>query len=317
MDQETTEQIASISRLLAARLRIEPGALSAASAQERQRLLAEEIERALADQVPAKRRALLQDLQQRLPTWDAETARTTPLPEDEPVGAPPATASATRLAESLIAAYAEADPDERDRVWTVLARAGLGPDGAVRLGEDVLASVREAAGMPEGSALEPERAGVIAAELVAFARRLDGLLQTTWRELSAGGGGSAAGGVAAGELPREPLDRQIAGYLAGGEAVSRAQVTARLEAVRGLAGALIAAIGGLNHELADRLHARLSPSKIEQLARQDKRWHEIGTEPACWRRYRDVAATLDEAELEQEIKRIITDNATRYRRGTV
>jgi hypothetical protein len=51
------------------------------------------------------------------------------------------------------------------------------------------------------------------------------------------------------------------------------------------------------------------------MARQDKRWHEVGTEAACWRRYKEVAATLDEAEIEREIKQLIVDGTKKYRHG--
>jgi hypothetical protein len=231
-------------------------------------------------------------------------ARAATLPA--PGGAEEGPAAPVDLARALAAAVERMTADEREEAAHVLRQSGLFASGA--MGGWSPATERDLLdrlGADEQESPSAERVALALAEAAAFVASTDKLARKTWRELSGGMAG----------LPKDELGVSIRRFATGDDDISRSQLAEQLEDIRSLIAALIASIGAVGGRLGDDLTRRLSPSAIEALARQDKRWHEVGTEAACWRRYKEVAATLDEAEIEREIKQLIVDGTRKYRHG--
>ncbi len=297
-------EVAALARLIASRLRLIQADFADVPPDQRREHLTEEVERVLGDQTPARRRALLEELLEQFPTWDSEMARAARPPEDAGAGAEQ---SPVELARALAAMAPRMTPDEREAAARELRQSGLfaagGPGGWSPQAENDLL---ERIGAPEDAALDADRVAGALAETAAFVGSVDRLVCKTWRELS----GGAAG------LPRDELALGVRRYATGDTDISRSQLAEQLEGIRSLIAALIASVGAVGRRLGDDLNQRLGPAAIEAIARQDKRWHEMGVDSACWRRYKEVAATLEETEIEREIKQLIVDGAKKYRHGT-
>ena len=105
------------------------------------------------------------------------------------------------------------------------------------------------------------------------------------------------------------LKKLCAAYLGADSTIPRGQVAYDLERSRALTAALIASIGQVGQEFAKRYRAKFAPLEIEKQAAGRGGGLLAGKDAKCWRAYRDLAAEMDEAKIEAEVLRGLTDYA--------
>jgi len=150
-------------------------------------------------------------------------------------------------------------------------------------------SLRRLLGMPEDEPIAPERLESLAWVLCAAMSNLDQVAWSTWEQVA----------PKSDLRRRAPLKEAVRAYLAGDRESAKIQEDA--ESTRLLCACLISALSQAGH-LAHRRMADLAPEEIESFARLERKWHE-GLESACWRKYRELAGTLDESSVESEMLR--------------
>jgi len=275
----------------AARLRMIQTDLADQPEEVREAHLREEIGHAIAKMVPDERRAFLAALQERFPAWEsAASAAAAAHAEAEGV----TSASDRRelrdpvfLAERLAEASKGMSERERETVLAVLGRAGLAPagDGA---GASVGAAFAEAVGL-EASGVDAGRALAAAAELVQVIDRLDQLAWSTWKQMA----------PKSTLRRREAVGKTLARFVSEDEGASRAQLSEDLERFRQLTAALLSSFSRVG-PLAHQIVAPFAPEEISRFARQEKKMLE-SMEVACWRKYQELAGSLERGSVEAEM----------------
>jgi hypothetical protein len=256
---------------LAARLRTLQANFADDDAATRQTYLTEEIERALKGSVPEKRRALLDALAIRFPSW--QTAAPV---RDAAAPAPAAPSTPEELLEQLLAKLPSLTDPQRAAFTGKLQAAGLIPEKAATTGAgiDLPAEMQRRLGLQTGQSFDPERAGKTLALLLDMVLTMDQLVWTLWKQL-------AAKSAIRKEADLVKLSAQ---YLTGSPEVSNAQMVQTLERTRKMVAGLLGAVGRAGAAFA-RERARLfDPEAIKADARSEKGAFE-SLEFACWRKY--------------------------------
>ena len=277
---------------LAARLRLIQANFSDDAPAARQGYLIEEIERALKDINPSRRKAHLAALTERFPAWEAAAHA----PVATPAGTP-------ETPEELLARFIEVagalPPDQKAVFKRKLLDAGLvevqqGPSSL-----DLPEEIRKKLGLPAGKPLHLERAAKMLAGLADVTLALDQLAWALWKQLA----------------PRSMIRKEadfakLAGpYLAGDPEVSTQQVAAPLEKTRKLIASLLGAVGRAGSTFAKKHVGRFAPDVIEDWAKMEKRTFEA-LEAACWRKYVQHAKEHGtEPAIENEIQEAIVKAA--------
>ena len=258
------------------------------SADMRRDHLRDELDLAVSKMLPEERRAFVDALKDRFPAWDSGSRVAE---QDDPVGVSSPmdrreAADPVLLAERLAETAGGLSDRQRESVMAILSRAGLQEEGGRSISS--LSDFAEAAGVSDAALIDPERALIVAAQLLAMVDRLDQLAWSTWKQMA----------KSSDLRRRSPLKQTIARYTAGEES-SSAQVSEDAERVRQLIAALLSSFSQVG-SLAYRNVARFSPEEIARFARQDKKLLE-GLEVACWRKYQELAGSVDQAGIEAEI----------------
>jgi hypothetical protein len=254
---------------LAARLRVLQVNFADDEPATRQEFINQEIERALKGSVPEKRKALLQALAQRFPSFEAAPAAQ----NHEPTGARTEPETAEALLDKLLNALAGLPADQRAALTERLKGAGLAPEGDGGQFE-VSPELLKRLGLEPNRALSPARAAKSLGMLLEMVLTLDQLVWTLWKQ------------VAPKSMVRKEGDlvKLMGEYLAGSNEVSTAQLLQTLERSRKLVAGLLGAVGRAGASYA-RDRARIfDPNAIEADARAEKKWNE-SVEFACWRKY--------------------------------
>ena len=274
-------------------------------AQMRQEQLCEELEHALVGRTPQQRQAFLEGLLARFPTWDAPTVAASQgaVPGALPgaVGQSPTDARELSDPSFLVSRLVELAPKfsaEQKRLLVERLRqaellpVGTAPQWDSQVNAELLAKLHLALDRQIDSA----RMLSLLPALLEFALSLDQVVWRTWKDVA----------------PRSDVRRktglpqQIARFASGDQKVSSEQVDENLASLRQLIAALIASIGQVGHQWASKHATRTSPEEIEALARMEKQWHE-GFAVACWRKYTELAGSMDPASIERDVKQVIAD----------
>jgi hypothetical protein len=133
--------------------------------------------------------------------------------------------------------------------------------------------------------------------LADFVCKLEPLVWNTWRKLS----------PRSGLRPPGALKKTMGQFLCDGPQVSRQQVDVQLKLLQRLIAAIITSISRVGSQFAKRHIAKFSPSEIEALVRMEHGSVFVSHEVKCWRKYLELADSLNEDSTETEIVRAIVD----------
>jgi hypothetical protein len=286
--------------LTANRLRLIQADLADEGASTRREQLAEEVRTALEQVQPSERNAFIEAVEERFPGW--EGGRVVTYGEGSGgVGAGGGGAAApTDIAElsdpgflvrQLVKAADKMNEADRRAAGERLAAAGIAPAGVGEIPAESVARVKAAVQIEASKDVNAGRmldALAIMAEQVVS---LDKLVSTTWSQMAPGSG----------QRRRQALGLVLAKYLTGSDEVGREQMAQDLGRFRQLTAAMLASIAQAG-EQAYRQMAKISPDQVEALAKAEKKWNE-SVEFACWRKYQELAGSVDPATVESEVIR--------------
>jgi hypothetical protein len=273
----------------------------------RKEYLSEEIERALSSVVPEQRKAFLTELIEQFPSWDAkvevqlrgeETTERT-LTDARELQDP------NFLVARLIDRSAELGEGERKVLVERLKEAGLARVSQGAWPEEAEATLRQDLRLPNEENVDPTRTLELVGMLADFALRLDQLVWSSWQRIA----------------PRsnirrdKALQQTLKAFLLGDQDVPRGQVAGDLEKLRQLIASLVAAVGQAGRQFGSRHLAKFSPVEIEALASMEGGGFLVSKEVKCWRKYTELADTLNEASIDSEIMETIANYAENLMKG--
>jgi hypothetical protein len=273
----------------------------------RREYLSEEIERAMAAVVPEQRQTFLEDLMVRFPTWDAkvevqlrkeETTDRTRMDERE-------LQDPNFLAARLINLVPSLSPRERQVLIERLREAGLVAVQASGWPAETVDGLRSKLRMAPDEPIDPGRALEMVALLADLASSLDQLAWNTWQR------------ICPKSMFRRPGDlrKTMSRFLNGGQDVGREQVNQELSKLRQLIASLISAVSQAGKQFANRYLTKFSPNEINALVNMEGGGFLVSKEVKCWRKYAELAGTLNEASIETEIMEAIANYAESLMRG--
>jgi hypothetical protein len=283
---------------LAARLRLIQANFADQAAGSRQGYLLEEIERALKDINPSKRKAHLDALGEHFPAWEA----TAPAPVVTVEGTPE---TPDELLSRFIDTMGKLSTEEKSRFKRKLAEAGLLEVQASTGTVDLPGEMRRKLNLTAEQPIHAERATKLLGGLLEVTLALDQLAWALWKQMA----------------PKSVIRKEgdfaklVGPYLAGDAEVATAQVAGPLEKTRKLIASLLGAVGRAGSTYAKRHVGRFAPEVIKDLAQLEKKmWENI--EPVAWRKYEQLAREhASEPALESEIQDAIVKAAEMIQMG--
>jgi hypothetical protein len=279
---------------LASRLRLIQANFADDPASVRHGYITEEIERALKDISPTKRKAYLEALAERFPAW--EGVRSAPTSDDK-AGAAPLTAE--ELVARLLQLAPTLSPEARAAFANQLHAAGLSIKESADAFLQLPPELQKKLGLASGKPLHLERAVKVLIITTELALALDQLAWALWKQLAPRS-----------TIRKESDFQRLAGsYLAGDAEVSGAQLMQPVEKTRRLIAGLLGAVGRAGSAYAKKYASQLSPEVIEDWAKMEKKFTE-SLEAACWRKFVQHAKEhASEPAIEHEIQEAIAKAA--------
>jgi len=307
--QALANQVSNVSKHVAAtahRLKLIQIDFADESPDVRQGYLSEEVERALGEVVPDERREFLRSLMDWFPTWD-------PNVDLRPIEMPAPTQSKTDadelgdpsfLVTRLTDVAATLSDAERQAIIERLREAGLAPKTEGGWPEEAVQRLRQSLQIDRETALDPERTLELVALAADFASNLDQLVWRAWQKL----------GPKSSVRSTTPLRTILKQFVTGDQAVPRGQVVHDVRKLRQLIAALVAA-AGMGGQFAARYLARYSPAEIEAIVRMEGVRFLKAFEVRCWDKYKEMAAELSEAAIENEVRESVAEFAEQLMKG--
>jgi hypothetical protein len=284
--QSLAERTANRIRLLQADLADEdPGA--------RRAHVADEVRAALSKLVPDDQERFLEALEDRFPAWEAEGLGARGGAEAQPVSVSP-----TDLAEFNDAGFlirqlqklaGSMSAERRAAAAEALAEVGIGGAGGVS--PAALDRLRAALEVGPEAAIDLERAVQVMATVLEKMLSLDDIAWKNWMQISENR-----------RRGRSELAGLLGRYVTGDGEVGSSQVGDELESFRRLAASLMLALSQ-SGEAAYKQMRRLHPDEIEGVIRNEKGSVLVAQDVRCWRRYRELAGSMDAAQVEREVLR--------------
>ena len=290
MDSHLSEE-AQWASGLASRLRLIQANFADDPATVRQGYITEEIERAIKPISPTRRKAYLDSLAERFPSWDGTRSTAGSDVKDVAVAAAPLTAE--ELVARLVELAPTLSPEARTAFATQLQVVGLSIKEAANVFLALPADLQKKLGVPAGKPLQLERAVKVLAITAEVTLKMDQLAWALWKQVA-----RQSVVKKEGELPK------LAGpYLAGDPEISAAQVAQPVEQTRKLIAALLGAVGRAGSLYANDYARNMAPDALEDWAKMEKKTFE-SVEAACWRKFKQQAA---EHATQQAIEKRIQD----------
>jgi len=284
----------SLAELTANRLRLIQADLADEPAETRRAHLNDEV-RAALEKVPSEERNdFLEAVGDRLPAW--EGGRVVTGSEGGTMLSPTDMAEFNDpgfLLRQLVKVAPSMSDEQRREAGERLAAAGIAPPGVGEIPPEAFARAKAAMQIPADGHADVGRmleAGALLAEQVVL---LDALCWKIWRQIA----------PESKHRSLSPLNTTLASYVSGGDETGRGQVAESLERFRSLTAALLSSVGKVGGTVYAQL-VEFSPSKVEALAKADKKWNESDA-VAAWRKYRELTETIDQATVDSKVMRTV------------
>jgi len=277
------------------------------SEQTRTAYLCEEIEKALNSVLPDERNEFLGRLLEKFP---AGSFITQVISKETAVEGPPAVnESELKNVEFLVRSLQKIAPtlsdEQKDFVDKSLQEAGLRPkarqDNPVELDQQLKQKFKVA----DECSISAEKMVELSAILVDFAIKLESLVWNTWRQLS----------PRSAVRPHGDLTKKIGQFLSSDGEISVNQVDDDLKVLQRLTAAITSAVSRVGGQFAKRHLARFSPLEIEVLVKMEPGSVFVSHDVKCWKKYKELAETLNEDSIEMEIRKAIVDYVESLTKG--
>ncbi len=284
------------------------------NAAVRRKFLSEEIERALSAIVPGERKAFLDELMSRFPTWDPNVELAPP--EEQTAVYSPTDQQELQDPSFLVTRLTDLVPllSEEDKQALIerLREAGLvEPEAQPDMPEQAMKALTSELQLPENQPIDTTRLLNLVGQLVRFAQSLDQLAWETWKRMA----------------PRSAIGRParlrttMRQFVAGDREVTYDQVNQSLESLRRLVASLISAVGQAGRRVAANCIKRLSPSEIALLVKTESGglWKSLiqkSPDAKCWEKYVELAGQITEDSMEREIVEAIAASAEQLMKTT-
>ncbi|MHC4153314.1 MAG: hypothetical protein ACYST6_00075 [Planctomycetota bacterium] len=279
--------------------------------QTRAEYLCEEIERAMKTILPQERSEFLERLLARFPIGErgAQPALEKPEVESSPVIEADKLTDADFLVGHLLEILPTLSSNQKEGFANSLRQAGLpalsGQDSPDYCPQAIQTLKTE---LTVGNAQDFD--GTRFVELIILLAgcvcKLEPLVWNTWRKLS----------PRSSLRPPGALKKTMGQFLCQEPEASREQVDMQLKLLQRLIAAIITSISRVGSQFAKRHLAKFSPSEIEALVRMEHGSVFVSHEVKCWRKYLELADTLNEDSTETEIVRSIVDCVESLMKGT-
>ena len=274
--------------------------------QTRNEYLCEEIERALKTVVPDRRNRFLEALMARfpLPTLGSQPMQKVSASADASV-AVHRLKDADFLIRSLLPLVPTLSEDQKKliadslhlRQETPLAEGGYSQESVKKLKAVLLTG--------DGSSIRADRLMDLSIMLADFVCKLEPLVWNIWRKLS----------PRSGIRPSASLKDIMGKFVFNAQGASAEQIDNELKELQRLIAAIITAIGRVGGQFAKSHLAKFSPSEISAMVKVEHGSVFVSQEVRCWRKYAELASTLNEDTIESEIRDVIVGYVESLRKG--
>ena len=277
------------------------------SDQTRREYLCEEIEKALAAVVPAERDEFLRRLLERFPTGDFAVQPGMEGREVEGMSTAdePRFQNVDFMIQNLLEVIPTLTDEQKAIIDTSLQEAGLRPgprqDDFIDLDQELKAKLQ----MSGDLSLSAKELTELTAMLIEFVLKLEPLVWNTWRTLAPRSTVRSQGALAT----------KIGQFLCKNAEVSGSLVDEDLKILQRLIAALTTAVSRAGGQFAKRHLAKFSPSEIAALVRMEPGGVFVSHDVKCWRKYVELAETLNEDAIDMEIKKAIVDYVESLAKG--
>jgi len=296
LDQQTQQKAAE----LAHRLRLLQVDLAEHPSSERQDHMVEALERGLAGLTPENRRAVVDALADRFPSWDSNVqfgAAATGAPAVSVMDS-----SEVRDPSFLLARLIEVSrgmtPGQKESAAGELKKAGFALHGDAGLPEVPAKALHAALGLSARDHLDAGRVTELATMLASVAILLDNIVPAVWGRLA----------PTSGTRKTATLKTVLPRFASGDKETVRLQVDGDAETLRRITSGMIGAIKAAAGRFAREYLQRLDPAAIEQEVRSRGRFNIDGN---CWKEYQQRAGAVDADALEREFISIFVTEAER------
>jgi len=282
----------------ASRLRAVQADLADTESDLRTEHLADEIERSLEQIMPDDRKAFLEQLAARFPSWQGQSS-----------GVSAASGAAARsnadraelndpswLLERLIGLVGQMDDTGRTAIKQRLSEAGLLAGAVGDWPSGPAQRVRQLAFGGQDGPIDPGRVLDLLVVLLEFAQSLEKVVWRTWQQMA----------PRSQVRRRSPMNKTVGVFIAGDEDASRGDVKSTIEDLRQLTAAITAAVSQAGTLSYQRL-GNLFPDAVVGAAKDEgkKAWE--SWEVAYWRKFKQLASAMDQGTFEAEVTRALAE----------
>lgn len=275
---------------LARRLSYLQASLAEEMVEVREARLGEEISRALQPVSGNKRRAYLDALAERFPTWQMATV------SFDSAGTAPTPQTPDELVTALCAVAPQLTPERRAAIAERLAKAGVVKETGRVIDGEALTEIQSRLKLNATDKIDPQRLGRLFALLADMAGVLDQLTWNVWRTIA----------------PKSALRRDhmvpelrvlMRRSLVGESEVSSTQVYQQIEKTRQLLSALLASLDAVGRGFAHSYQTLYSPDAIREVVRgEGKPGLFDNPEARAWMRYTERTAQLTPGSIEADVR---------------
>jgi hypothetical protein len=253
--------------------------------------LGEEIERALKIVLPDQRKEFLEKLTTRFPVGSfgskvISDESTSPVSQaDVPI-------DSELLVRSLVEIAPTLSDENKQLIVKSLGQQTVTPAVEADYSEQSLKQLQTVLETGEAGAIRADRLMELSTMLAGLVCKVEPLVWNVWKKLS----------------PRSSIRhtanlKDIMGkFLFSDQDASREQIDEELKQLQWLIAAIITAISQVGGQFARNHLAKFSPSEIAALVKVEQGSVFVSHEVKCWRKYLELAGTLNEDSIDTEIK---------------